>query len=159
MSLDETSQLPLRIKRKARGRTQAQFAALCWRILDGQTQVCLVTTRGKRRWTLPKGWPMNKQTPAEAAATEAYEEAGLTGRAQDRCLGVYSYLKPGDKSRRQYLALVFPVEIEETHDDWPERRDRQREWLPQAQAAARLSPPELRHIVEQFDPQKLRAAP
>lgn len=155
MSLDDTPQLPLRLPRKAKGRTQAQFAALCWRHSADPDhpgiEICLVTTRGKGRWTLPKGWPISGQTPAEAAATEALEEAGLSGQASDICLGVYSFTKAGDKTGRTCLALVFPVEVETVHDDWPERKARRRKWVRPAEAARLLKVPELRHIVLQFD--------
>ncbi|SMY06555.1 NUDIX hydrolase [Flavimaricola marinus] len=155
MSLDEMHQLPLRLARKAKGRAHTQFAALCWRIVNGGPEICLITTRGKGRWTLPKGWPMDGQTPAEAAAMEAFEEAGLTGQSLDRCLGVYTYVKPKDKSRTPHLTLVFPLQVQTIHADWPERAVRRRKWVSPAKAARLLKSPELRHIVEQFDPRQL----
>lgn len=155
MSLDEMHQLPLRLAAKAKGRTGTQFAALCWRIVGDSPEVCLITTRGKGRWTLPKGWPMNGQTPAQAAATEAFEEAGVSGHAVNRCLGVYSYVKPKDKTRKPLVTLVFPLHVHTVHDHWPEQADRQRRWLSPAKAAKRLKPAALRHIVESFDPAQL----
>jgi 8-oxo-dGTP pyrophosphatase MutT (NUDIX family) len=156
MSLDEMHQLPLRLAGKAKGRTRTQFAALCWRIVHDQPEICLVTTRGTGRWTLPKGWPMDGQTPAEAAAMEAYEEAGLTGFAVDRCLGLYSYVKPRDKSRKPHLALVFPLHVQTIHSDWPERSVRRRDWFSPERAAQLLKPRALRHIVERFDARQFR---
>jgi 8-oxo-dGTP pyrophosphatase MutT (NUDIX family) len=59
-----------------------QFAALPWRISEGGTrQVMLLTSRETSRWVIPKGWPMKKRKPAEAASQEAYEEAGLIVRS------------------------------------------------------------------------------
>ena len=57
-------------------------------IRDGM--VCMVTSRSGRRWVLPKGKIESRQTPAQAAAAEAWEEAGLTGRLGERTVGFRS---------------------------------------------------------------------
>ncbi|MBI1418979.1 MAG: NUDIX domain-containing protein [Limimaricola sp.] len=155
MSLQTPTQLPLRLRRGAKTTARTQFAALCFRVVADSAQICLVTSRGTGRWVLPKGWPMHKQTPAEAAATEAWEEAGLTGDAIDLCLGVYSYIKPRDRSRTPVIALVYPVHVTAVHTEWPEQHQRKRKWFPIDQAAARLAEPELRQIVATFDPRIL----
>jgi 8-oxo-dGTP pyrophosphatase MutT (NUDIX family) len=155
MSFQNTEQLPIRIPARRKSDVRTQFAALCYRIVDGSTEICLVTTRGAGRWTLPKGWPMDGQTPAAAAAMEAFEEAGLTGRAFDRCVGVYSYVKPLDRSRLPCIAMVFPVLVEQEHEDWPEKRQRKRKWFSLKKAAGKLDGPELQHIVQTFDPATL----
>lgn len=155
MSFQKTEQLPIRISARRKSDVRTQFAALCYRMGEKGLEICLVTSRGTGRWIVPKGWPMDGQTPAAAAAREAWEEAGLTGQAFDRCLGVYSYLKPLDRTRTAVVAMVFPVLVREVHDDWPERGQRRRKWFARAQAAARLDEPELRHIVQTFDPRGL----
>ncbi|MFC6583776.1 NUDIX hydrolase [Sulfitobacter aestuariivivens] len=53
---------------------RTQFAALCYRVKKGKVQVLLVTSRGTKRWIVPKGWPMDGKTPAQSAALEAWEE-------------------------------------------------------------------------------------
>src|SRR3569623_26252 len=69
-----------------------QFAALPWRRMpDGSVKVLLITSRGSRRWVIPKGWPMPDRSPAQAAAQEAYEEAGVVGTPADKALGAYAY--------------------------------------------------------------------
>lgn len=152
MSFETAAQLPIRISARRKSDVRTQFAALCFRIVDGETQICLVTTRGTKRWILPKGWPMDAQTPAAAAATEAYEEAGLIGQAFDRCLGVYSYIKPLDRTRAPCVGMVFAVHVTQELDDWPERRQRKRKWFSLRKAAKKLEEPELSHIVLGFDP-------
>ncbi|MFB1024420.1 MAG: NUDIX domain-containing protein, partial [Octadecabacter sp.] len=72
---------------------RTQFAALCYRIKNEKVQFCLVTSRRSCRWIVPKGWPMNGQTPMDAAATEAFEEAGVRGKIEPRPIGVFSYYK------------------------------------------------------------------
>ena len=62
----------------AKHKHSLQFAALPWRLDDsGMRQIMLLTSRGTHRWVIPKGWPMKGKKPAEVAAQEAFEEAGL----------------------------------------------------------------------------------
>ena len=72
---------------------RAQFGALCYRVEQGVVQILLITSRRTKRWILPKGWPEDGLTPAQAAANEAREEAGVTGKIKQRPIGVYSYEK------------------------------------------------------------------
>ncbi len=46
---------------------------------EGQLEVLLVTTRETQRWVVPKGWPLPRRPDHEAAANEAWEEAGVRG--------------------------------------------------------------------------------
>ncbi|SEN36017.1 NUDIX domain-containing protein [Loktanella fryxellensis] len=150
--LPPRAQLPLKL-RGGKTAVRGQFAALCWRRdADGAVEVCLVTGRRSGRWILPKGWPMHNQTPADAAATEAWEEAGLRGTPSDRCLGVYADVKPLSRRGTPVVVLVYPLEVHHAAVIWPEVRERKRRWFPQGHAASRLSNPTLRRIVEQFDP-------
>ena len=98
---------------------------------------------------------MHKETPAKAAAKEAWEEGGITGRAIDRCLGVYSYVKPLSDNPAPVVVMVYPVRAKETHDKWPEHKQRKRKWLSPKKAAKKLTEPELRRIVSTFDPNTL----
>jgi 8-oxo-dGTP pyrophosphatase MutT (NUDIX family) len=100
---------------------RTQFAALCYRIREDETQVLLVTSRASKRWILPKGWPMEGETPAMAALTEAYEEGGVVGRASNVCLGLYSYTKVMDDGTDLPCAVsVFPVRVKRLKKAYPE---------------------------------------
>ncbi|MCB1509721.1 MAG: NUDIX domain-containing protein, partial [Hyphomicrobiaceae bacterium] len=75
-------------------RRHRQIAALPYRRRDdGVFEVCLVTSRDTGRWVLPKGWPMRGRTNWEAAAREAYEEAGLVGEIEKSPVGRFPYWK------------------------------------------------------------------
>lgn len=127
-----------------------QYAALCYRIRDGKLQILLVRSRGGRRWTLPKGWPMRGRTPAEAAAREAWEEAGARGRIQRNCVGGYHYRKRGRPQR--HLALVFPMEVTRTEKRYPERTERKRRWVGRKRAARMVQEGELAELLLRFEP-------
>ncbi len=148
-------QLPLKLRTGRKTDVRAQFAALCWRVKNDEVQVCLVTSRTRKRWIVPKGWPMHKQTPANAAATEAFEEAGLSGEALDICLGVFTHSKPQKVGNAPIITLVYPVHVTHVHSDWPEKHERRRKWFSLSKAARKLSEPELKRIVASFKPQNI----
>ncbi|EBA13257.1 NUDIX hydrolase [Roseobacter sp. CCS2] len=155
MAKKVAKQLPLKLRTGRKTDVRAQFAALCWRVKNDKVQVCLVTSRTRQRWIIPKGWPMHKQTPANAAATEAYEEAGVSGDAVDFCLGVYSYHKPQKVGNAPIITMVYPVHVTHVHSKWPEKKQRRRKWMSPAKAAKKLTEPELKRIVAGFKPNRI----
>lgn len=66
-------------RRKTRG--FEQVAAVCFRISSSGIEFLLVRTRGGR-WTFPKGGTEPGLSYAQAAALEAFEEAGVHGRIE-----------------------------------------------------------------------------
>ena len=156
MSLLRTVQLPISAP-GGKADVRTQFAALPWRLRDGKPQVMLVTSRGTGRWVVPKGWPVDGKTPAESAAQEAFEEAGIEGRGDDFCLGLYSYAKDMDGSRTLPVAVaVFPLEVKRLRPDFPEKGERRSKWMSRKKAAAKVAEPELAAIIRGFDPRLLR---
>lgn len=110
-------------------------------LLDGL--VCMVTSRSGRRWVLPKGRIEVKQSPAEAAVAEAWEEAGLIGRLSDGPAGRYEYEKYGVN----HTVQVFVLHVDSVRTNWPERNERTREWVSPEEAINRIEEAELRAIV------------
>ena len=100
---------------------RTQFAALCYRIHNGKVEFCLITSRNAGRWIIPKGWPMDGTTPAKAAATEAFEEAGLEGKVHAQSLGVFTYEKEITDGTTPCLAIVYALRVKTVLSDWPER--------------------------------------
>src|SRR5215469_12668896 len=68
-------------------------AAVCYRLRDGQLEFLLVQTRNGH-WTFPKGAVDRDRTNADAAAREAYEEAGVKGWVEPTPFDSYLHLKP-----------------------------------------------------------------
>lgn len=146
----------MRLARAAKTDVRSQFGALPWRLNDGKVQVLLVTSRGTGRWILPKGWPMHKATPAEAAATEAYEEAGVKGTPSNMAVGFYSYRKETDDGPDMPVVVaIFPLRVKRLLTDWPEKAERKRKWMSRKKAASLLEEPELKQIVRNFDPRRM----
>lgn len=150
-------QLPIKVRGGHKSDVRSQFAALCYRIAKNGTQVLLITTRRSGRWIVPKGWPMDEMTPAESAAQEAWEEAGVIGKAQDRCLGLYSYNKVLEpRGELPCVAMIYPVKVKSLAPAYPEMGQRRRKWFSLKKAASQVMEPELARILRDFDPKHLK---
>ena len=128
-----------------------QYAALPWRKVHGALQILLITTRTTHRWIVPKGWPVVDISPSEAAATEALEEAGVTGKISEKPLGSFGYdkrLKNGDLLPCK--VLVYPLQVTHQRRNWIEKAARQTEWCSPLEALQRVSEPGLRRIIAKF---------
>jgi 8-oxo-dGTP pyrophosphatase MutT (NUDIX family) len=130
---------PARQKKKKK-RTYRQYAALPYKVRDGELVVMLVTSRETRRWVIPKGWPKRNRTPSGTAAEEAFEEAGIVGEVAQKPIKSYIYSKRlPDDTRRRCRVDVFLLAVHEVLEAWPEKGQRKREWVTPAQAALRVA--------------------
>ena len=77
-----------------------QVAAVCYRLRNGSIEFLLVRTRNSGRWTFPKGSAEPGLTHAQAAALEAFEEAGVHGRIEDASFARYICRKRGAVCKR-----------------------------------------------------------
>ena len=126
-----------------------QYGALCYRRNKPlcEVEVLLITSRDTSRWVTPKGWPMPGKEPHEAAAREAFEEAGVRGKAKKKPLGHFSYLKKlDDGSMALCLVQVHAIEVDEELDTFPEKGQRKAEWVTCSEAAARVIEPEFKGL-------------
>jgi 8-oxo-dGTP pyrophosphatase MutT (NUDIX family) len=139
-------------------RTQ-QVAALPWRQGEAGVEILLVTTRTTKRWVVPKGWTMDGKADHEAAAIEAFEEAGVKGEINANPVGHYGYVKVLQSGKARHLKVrVFALEVTESLDIWPERADRQRQWVSPQQAMAIAGEPELIPVILKFAELRLDSA-
>ena len=128
-----------------------QYAALPWRSRNGRVEILLITSRESRRWVVPKGWPMKGKAPQEAAAVEAYEEAGVTGDIDPVSVGSYRYVKrlKGEQAI-PIQVIVFPLEVASQLDHWKEKDQRQFAWFRYQKAAALVVEPNLKRGIREF---------
>ncbi len=124
---------------KSKRKSRTQVAALPFRVLQGEPEVMLITSRETGRWIVPKGWIKKGRAPHAVASREAYEEAGLVGKVKKRPIGTYRYAKRlRFKSAVICKVSVFPLHVEKELDDFPEKGMRQRCWLALHEAATRV---------------------
>ena len=75
-------------------------------------------------------------SPAETAAREAYEEAGLGGMVSKKPIGAFEYGKRLDNGVVQPTTVeVFSFEQLVQHPDWPEQGQRKLQWFSVPEAA------------------------
>lgn len=129
-----------------------QYGALPWRFGEmHQAEVMLLTSRETHRWVIPKGWPMKKKKARDAAAIEAFEEAGLIGQIVGKHpIGTYYYPKRQVDGSTLCQVRVFLLRVEEVLDDWPERVQRRREWFEPSDAARLVDEGGLAEIIRNF---------
>jgi 8-oxo-dGTP pyrophosphatase MutT (NUDIX family) len=126
---------------------------------SGRLEVLLITSRGTGRWVIPKGWPMMAKTPQEAAAIEAFEEAGVRGQIVDQVrLGSYRYQKLNLSGLPGELTVgVFLMQVYEQLAEWPEQAERTTAWFSPQEAAANVAEPALGKMLRRL-PRLIEAA-
>lgn len=97
----------------------------------------MVTSRQRKRWIIPKGWPEKKRSLREIAVCEALEEAGCEGIVAREPISTFDYQKLVDKGYAVTCRVfVFPLLVTVQRLRWKEKRQRRLIWLPIAEAAA-----------------------
>ena len=118
----------------------------------GAIEVLLVTSRESHRWVVPKGWPWRKVKDHVAAAGEAWEEAGVRGRADPASIGTFTYEKRRKTAVRALKVLVYLLEVTEVAATWPEHKQRQRDWFSPAAAARLVDEAALKDLLLALEP-------
>jgi 8-oxo-dGTP pyrophosphatase MutT (NUDIX family) len=137
------------VRQVAVGASRIQYAALPYRV-DGsaRTEIMLITSRERRRWIIPKGWPHKGRPPHRSAAREAFEEAGVVGKVRRRPVGTFSYRKRLKNGRFTLCEVrVYALRVSRQSRKWPEKKERECQWLPAARAAKRVKDPRLGEII------------
>jgi 8-oxo-dGTP pyrophosphatase MutT (NUDIX family) len=126
-----------------------QAGAIPYSVIDGEVHVLLVTSRGSGRWLIPKGNIDPGLTPAEAAAKETYEEAGIRGKiATDTPLGFFTAfktLKSGEE--RPVTVEVYALLVDRQLKRWPEAKEREACWMTASDAARSVKEPGLARLL------------
>jgi 8-oxo-dGTP pyrophosphatase MutT (NUDIX family) len=119
-------------------RGSEQVAAICYRLTKRGIEFLLVRTRGGR-WTFPKGSIESGLTHAQAAALEAFEEAGVHGRIEEAAFARYVRIKPAyDRHASQIEVTINAHLCEVSHLSTPEEAGRNPTWLLAEKAKRRL---------------------
>lgn len=124
--------------------------------VDGSLEVLLVTSRETGRWVIPKGWPSKRLKDRDAAAREAREEAGVTGKINGKPIGAYRYRKVEPAGSRLLDVTVYLLKVIREKKSWPERDQRQRTWFKPEVAARRVREPALRDLIRALPQKRLK---
>lgn len=116
-----------------------QIGAIPYRCAPEGVEICLITSRGSGRWITPRGKPEKNKTPQEIAGLEAFEEAGVRGLVDGECFAAYTVTRPSLPPEAGPCAVeLYLMEVSEVLGSWPEKKERERVWLPPAQAVMRV---------------------
>ena len=121
-----------------------QSGVIPFRLKDDRLEILLITSHRRRRWIIPKGIIEADMTAQESALTEAWEEAGITGRVIDEPVGSYDYKKWGGICHVE----VFLFEVKSVFATWPEDITRDRAWLSVDEASSRVDEAELKVLIK-----------
>jgi 8-oxo-dGTP pyrophosphatase MutT (NUDIX family) len=91
--------------RSASNLQRIHVAAVYYRVRCGEPEFLLVRTRNGH-WTFPKGGVDQDVTNADAAAREAFEEAGVRGSVEPVPFLSYRHCKPRRLGSRRQIILV-----------------------------------------------------
>ncbi len=121
-------------------------------------RVLLLTSRQSGRWIIPKGWPMPELSDARAAAEEAREEGGISGRIRgDKPAGHYSYRKTLSSGEAVICRVsVYLLHVERELKKWKEQDERRRLWVDPDLAATMVQEPELAELLRRVGRGELR---
>src|SRR5882724_12259436 len=106
-----------------------QVAAVCYRVRGSDIEFLLVKT-GKGRWIFPKGSVEPGLTHAQAAALEAFEEAGVHGRMEEASFARYIRRRGG--TLREPAAVELAVDAHRCEALWlgpPQESDHNPSWF------------------------------
>lgn len=118
-------------------RRSEQVAAVCYRVRKGGSEFLLVQTRGGRR-TFPKGGAEPGLTHAQAAALEAFEEAGVHGRIEEASFTRYARRKRGESRELMVDTVVSAHRCEVLCLDPLQEAGRNPTWFSPEKAKRRL---------------------
>jgi len=132
----------VRLSQLRKVRECEQVAAVCYRLREDEIEFLLVRTRGSGRWTFPKGSAEPGLTHAQAAALEAFEEAGVHGRIEEAAFTCYVCRKRDAKKtsptsgRRELTVNAHLCEVARLTK--PREMNRDRTWFSIDEASRRL---------------------
>src|SRR5277367_6814390 len=104
-----------------------QVAAVCYRVRSAGIEFLLVRTRGSGRWTFPKGSAEPGLTHAQAAALEAFEEAGVHGRMEEASFASYIRRNRRGTAGKEQPVIAHLCEV--TRRETPQEFDRHPTWF------------------------------
>ncbi|PKA54810.1 Nudix hydrolase 12, mitochondrial [Apostasia shenzhenica] len=101
--------------------------------LLSKLEVLMITSPNRHDLVFPKGGWENDETVREAARREALEEAGVEGIVHEALLGVWEFKSKSKENlcgqEGACRGYMFPLEVTEELESWPEQTTHDRKWL------------------------------
>jgi hypothetical protein len=120
-----------------------KWGVIPYRFLKGGgIEVLLITTKSKK-WGLPKGNMIRKLGPTRTALVEAFEEAGIAGKASKETITCI---------HKNTCLFLYPMLVTKVYSSWPEKSKRSRKWVELSEASKIIGRKALRKTLKRFTP-------
>lgn len=111
-----------------------------------QGKLIIITSRISGYWIFPKGNPMKKKDAFQVAEQEAWEEAGIRGVIEKK----RAYTTEFKQNHCAYRLTLYPMEVKEILDQWPEMAERKRKIVSREKALTLITLSGFKSCLEQW---------
>lgn len=130
-----------------KNRTAFSAGGVCYRWVNQTPEVVLIATLGGTRWGLPKGQPVDDETPQQAARREIAEETGIQGEVIHGLSSIEYWFRSGT-TRIHKLVEFFLLRSCGGHIQPQLSEVDDARWVPLPEAIQMISFPRERAILE-----------
>lgn len=127
-----------------------QSGVIPYAIVEATPVFLLVTSRQRGHWIFPKGRIPEGVEPWESATREAYQEAGVKGAIASHPVGSYRTWKTRGMRRFVIEVEMYPLRVEQQHDNWRETGERYRHWVTLPEARRLITDTRIFELVRAF---------
>ena len=127
-----------------------RVGAIPFIVEDGDVKLLMVTSLTRGRWVFPKGMLKKGEGKLKGCRREAFEEAGIKGKILSD-LPITAVIKSKDKSKSDMMVVTYyPMIVTKQTKEWPEKKLRNRQWVPLDEIDQHLRKGDLREVVKTF---------
>lgn len=110
-------------------------------LTEDKHYVLLIQSTRRKGWVLPKGGWETDEECTEAAAREAWEEAGISIEINYDLGDIVETRPPKHSSKDSSKSLYrfYEATVVRQEDNWPEKHKRERQWMTYTQAKEALA--------------------
>lgn len=140
------------------GKTLKQlYGVIPYKVEDDSVWVMMVTSQTRKRWIFPNGNIEKGETGAQAAAREAFEEAGVKGSIDKKRTINATIGKSAPDGIEDVAVEFFAMEVLKQADKWPEKDERKRRWITLDKAKSVIKDGDFQAVLKTFGKQKFVA--
>ena len=127
-----------------------RVGAIPFIVEDGDVKLLVVTSLTRGRWVFPKGTLKKGEGKLKGCRREAFEEAGIKGKILSD-LPITALIKSKNKLKSDMMVVTYyPMIVTKQTKEWPEKKLRNRQWVPLDEIDQHLRKGDLREVVKTF---------
>lgn len=133
------------------------YGVIPYKVEDDSVWVMMVTSQTRKRWIFPNGNIESGETGVQAAAREAFEEAGVKGSIDKKHTIDATIGKSAPDGIEEVAVEFFAMEVLKQADKWPEKDERKRRWITLEKAKSVITDDDFQTVIKNFSKQKFVA--